>query len=477
MSDKWYKVFVSELYSMDVYFALGTSLIDLLKLRERPTMKRIMSTLIRTLVLLALMLSSAVAFAQDEAQSESAPTPPFIGIRYWHHDEGLFVTGIIPNTPAADVDLEAGDVVMAVDGDAIRVETVRDVVWKHDIGRTVSLRIDRDGSQFEQDLTLIARPADLFENPDYAMPLDLAAVGLFLGQCDDTLLVIGALSDSQVATAGFQLYDQVIAIDGDDVSTIGEADAAVSDLSEGDELSFVILRGDREMTIKVWVEDHRRRDPRQRPPRRPHPRLEVERAYVSENIELGYGDGFVVVSLLNPAHELYAAGLRQFDLIVEANGAPVEEAADLFSGDRIQIAVQRMNSSLRFDIPVSAAPLLTYGDVEPVEQDRSQWLGLHEKQVTLGVRYLQLEPDSPYLAGSEIAQGALVAEVIEGLPAEKAGVQQGDIIVAVAGEPVTLEIDLRNRIYFHEPGERVTLDILRDGEVMQIEVELRVASK
>ena len=440
-------------------------------------MKRIISIFIRSLVLLALLLTSAVAFAQDEAQAESATTPPFIGIRYWHHDEGLFVTGIIPNTPAADVDLEAGDVVMAVDGEAIRVETVRDVVWKHGIGTTVSLSIDRDGSQFEEDLTLVARPADLFENPRYAMPLDLASVGLFVGQCDDKLLVIGALSDSEVATAGFHAYDEIIAIDGEEVSTIGEADAAVSDLSEGDQLRFDILRGEREMTIKVIVEDHRRRDPRRRPPRRPHPRVEVERAYVSDSIELGYGDGFVVVSVLNPAHELYAAGLRQFDLIIEANGAPVEEAADLFRGDTIQVAVERVNRSLHFDIPASAAPLLVYGDVEPVEQDRSQWLGLHEKQVTLGVRYWQLEADSPHFEGSDRTQGALVAEVIEGLPAEKAGVQEGDIIVAVAGELVTLEIDLRNRIYFHEPGEQVTLDILRDGELIQVDVVLRVASK
>ena len=440
-------------------------------------MKRIMSTLLRTLVLLSLMLTSAVAFAQDEAQAESATSPPFMGIRYWHHDEGLFVTGIIPNTPAAEVDLEAGDVVMAVDGEAIRVETVRDVVWKHDIGTTVSLRIDRAGSQFEEDMTLIARPADLFENPRYAMPLDLASVGLFIGQCDGKLLVMGALSDSAVATAGFHLYDEIVAIDGDDVSTIGEADAAVSDLNEGDELRFDILRGDREMVIKVIVEDHRRRDPRRRPPRRPHPRVEVERAYVSDKIELGYGDGFVVVSVLNPAHELYAAGLRQFDLIVEANGSPVEEAADLFRGDTIQVAIERLNRTLHFDIPVSAAPLLMYGDVEPIEQDRSQWLGLHEKQVTLGVRYWQLEPDSAHFEGSDLTHGALIAEVIEGLPAEKAGMQEGDIIIAVAGEPVTLEVDLRNRIYFHEPGEQVTLDILRDGEMLQVDVVLRVASK
>ncbi len=440
-------------------------------------MKRNPGIFLRVLVLLALLMTSAVAFAQEEAPSESASTPPFMGIRYWHHDDGLFLTGIIPNTPADAVELEAGDIIMAVNGESIRVETVRDVVWKHDIGATISLSIDRAGMQFEQDLTLMAFPEDLFENPDYAMPLDLASVGLFVAQCGDKLLVIGALSDSEIATAGFHLNDEITAINGGEVQTIGEADAALSFLNVGDQLSFDILRGERAMTIKVIVEDHRRRDPRRGPPRRPHPRLEVERAYVSENIELGYGNGFVVVSVLNPAHELYAAGLRQFDLIVEANGAPVEEASDLFSSDTIRIAVERMNSTLHFDIPVSAAPLLIFGDVEPVEQDRSQWLGLHEKQVTLGVRYLQLEPDSPYFEGSPVNHGAYIAEVIEGLPAVKAGVREGDIIVAVAGEPVTMEIDLRNRIYFHEPGERVTLDILRDGEILQIEVTLRVASK
>jgi S1-C subfamily serine protease len=439
-------------------------------------MKGMLSICIRTLILLALFMTSALAFAQEKTETEST-VAPFIGIRYWHHDEGLFVTGVIPNTPAANLELQAGDIVMAVDGEAIQVETVREVVWKHDIGSTVSLAIVRNDRTFEQDLTLVARPADLFENPDYAMPLDLASVGLYVGQCDDKLLVIGALSDSEVATAGFHIYDQIIEIDGDVVSTIGEADAAVSNLSEGDQLSFTVLRGEREMMIKVIVEDQRRRDPRHRRPRRPHPRIEVERAYVSDNIELGYGDGFVVVSVLNPAHDLYAAGLRQFDLIVEANGTSVEEAADLYSGDTIALTVERVNSRLNFDVPVSIAPLLMYGDVEPVEQDRSQWLDLHEKQVTLGVRYWQLEPDSPYFEGSDVTQGALVAEVIEGLPAAKVGVQEGDIIVAVAGEPVTLEIDLRNRIYFHEPGEQVTLDILRAGEIVQIDVVLRVASK
>ena len=432
----------------------------------------VVSKFIRLFTILSLLMVSVVVFAQDDLDVQSTQVP-FIGIRYWGVDEGLLVTGVIANTPAEAAELQSGDVVTAVEGEAIQVDTVRDVVWKHEPGTTVTLSLDRDGDAIEQDLTLMARPEDLFENPTYAIPLDLAAVGLYVGQCDDKLLVVGALAGSDVASAGFQVYDHIVAIDGDPVSNYGEADAAVSDLSEGDVLSFVVMRGDRELVIKTVVVDHRRRPPRQR---HPHPRLEYSHTYVSNSIGLGYGDGFIEVQAIDPAHELYAAGVRSFDFITAANGAPLEEAKDYFSGDEIALTVARQSGMLEFDVPATVAPLLLYGLDAPVEQDRSQWLGLHEKQVTLGVRYLQLEPDNAYFEGSGVSHGAYVAEVIEGLPAAKAGVQVGDVIVAVAGEDVTMELDLRNRIYFHQPGEQVTLDILRAGEMIQIEVTLRVAS-
>ena len=438
-------------------------------------MKSKLSKLIVVFALFALMLGGAVAFAQDDAATDVSKIP-FMGIRYWSADEGLLVTGVIANTPAAIAELQSGDVVTAVEGEEIYVETVRDVVWKYEPGTTVTLSLDRDGAALEQDLTLMARPEDLFENEKYAMPLDLASVGLFVGECNGKLVVLGALAGSEVATAGFQLYDYVVKIDGQPVRNIGEADVAISYLDVGDVLSFVVLRGERELTIKVAAEDHRRSDPRTRPNPRPRPRLELSNTYVSDSIGLGYGDGFIEVQALSEEHDFYTAGIRRFDLITGVNGAPIAQANDLFADEDIKLTVQRVSGSFEFDVPVTVAPLLLYGLDGPVEQDRSQWLGLHEKQVTLGVRYLQLEPGNAYFEGSGVNHGAYVAEVIAGLPAEKAGIQVGDVIVAVAGEEVTMELDLRNRIYFHKPGDLVMLDVLRAGEMLQIEVTLRVAS-
>ncbi len=430
------------------------------------------SKLIRLLVVFALLMTAAVGFAQDEAQAEETAIP-FMGIRYWSADEGLLVTGVIGNTPAEAANLAIGDIVTAVEGEAIQVETVREVVWKHAIGTTVTVSLLRDGAALERDLTLMERPADLFSNPAYSMPLDVAAVGLFLGECNGKLYVLGVLAGSEVANAGFHAYDEILQIDGDAVSSLGEADIAVADLSEGDALSFVVARGDRELTIKVITEDRRRR--RQPPRHRPRPRPRVESAYASEAIGLGYGDGFIEVQAVSPEHELYAAGLRRYDIITKVNGAPIAAADALFAGATIEVTVERPGGTLRFDVPASSAALLLFGQAEPAEQERSQWLGLHEKQVSLGLRYWQLEPTSPYFEGTDLSQGALVAEVIAGLPAEAAGIQAGDIIVAVAGEEVTQELDLRNRIYFHKPGDTVRLDVLRDGEMIAVDVVLRVA--
>jgi len=435
-------------------------------------MKTYLHNLIRLLVLMALLTTSVIAFAQEEMETAAETQAiPFIGVRYWGLDEGILVTGVIPNTPAANADLEAGDLVTAFDETFIDFASIREVLLTYNAGDTISLSVERGGAAFATDVTLTALPEDLFSNPDYAMPLDLASVGLYVQQCDDKVYVVAALAGSEVAEAGFHIYDRLISVDGDAIDSIGAADVAVSELIEGDELAITVLRGDREVTMKTTVEDHRRRrNPRHRP------RLEVSNVYQTDSIALGYGENAIEGQEISPAHELYTAGLRQYDLITAANGAPIEEAKDLFSGEAINLTVAHASGDLRFDVPSSAAPLLMFGLDAPEQPDRSVWLGLHEKQVTLGVRYIQLEADSPYFEGSSVRHGAYVAEVIEGLPAAGAGLQVGDIIVAVEGEPATLEIDLRNRIYFHQPGDEVTLDVLRNGELMQVEVTLRVSS-
>jgi membrane-associated protease RseP (regulator of RpoE activity) len=57
-------------------------------------------------------------------------------------------------------------------------------------------------------------------------------------------------------------------------------------------------------------------------------------------------------------------------------------------------------------------------------------------------------------------------------PAAAADLQEGDIILAVDGDVVDQERTLPDRLYAYEPGDTVTLTVLRDGEEMEVEVTL-----
>ncbi len=80
----------------------------------------------------------------------------------------------------------------------------------------------------------------------------------------------------------------------------------------------------------------------------------------------------------------------------------------------------------------------------------------------------------PYLGIQSQAtpQGVVVGGVEAGSPAADAGLQPGDMIVAVDGERVDADQGVIDLLYDHEPGETVTLTIVRDGGEIELDVEL-----
>ena len=69
-------------------------------------------------------------------------------------------------------------------------------------------------------------------------------------------------------------------------------------------------------------------------------------------------------------------------------------------------------------------------------------------------------------------EGALVASVEAGGPADKAGLKPGDVILRVDGQAIVASGDLPARISMAKPGERVRLDIWRQGKPDQLTAEL-----
>ena len=90
----------------------------------------------------------------------------------------------------------------------------------------------------------------------------------------------------------------------------------------------------------------------------------------------------------------------------------------------------------------------------------------------LGVTVQDLTPDLAQAMAVSVDAGAVVSQVQPQSAAAKAGVEDGDVITALDGEPITGSSQLRNAIGQKQPGTAVRLALLRDGRQRSVTVTL-----
>jgi len=90
----------------------------------------------------------------------------------------------------------------------------------------------------------------------------------------------------------------------------------------------------------------------------------------------------------------------------------------------------------------------------------------------LGVYIQDLNKDLAESFGINQHEGILVAQVLEDSPAEKAGVQQGDVILKLDGEKVTAVASFRNKVAMTRPGSKVELLVLRGESKKKIKATI-----
>ncbi|MDK9559304.1 DegQ family serine endoprotease [Marinobacter sp. M216] len=90
----------------------------------------------------------------------------------------------------------------------------------------------------------------------------------------------------------------------------------------------------------------------------------------------------------------------------------------------------------------------------------------------LGVLIQEVNRDLAESFGLKRPRGALVAEVMDGSPAQAAGLQSGDIVLEYDGEEIQLSSDLPPMVGRTPIGETASLTVLRGGEEMTLDVEI-----
>ncbi len=94
------------------------------------------------------------------------------------------------------------------------------------------------------------------------------------------------------------------------------------------------------------------------------------------------------------------------------------------------------------------------------------------KRGQLGINLQDLNPELAQAFSLEQSQGAVITSVQHNSPADKAGLEPGDIVLAINNKPIKSSQDVRNQIGLLPIGEEVKLDILRKGETQTVKAEI-----
>ena len=94
------------------------------------------------------------------------------------------------------------------------------------------------------------------------------------------------------------------------------------------------------------------------------------------------------------------------------------------------------------------------------------------KRGRIGVAIQDLTPDIAQALGTTHTQGAVIARVEQGSPADRAGLRTHDLVVAVNGVPIHTGAELKNRVGLSKIGDAVDLTIIRAGSERTVAVRI-----
>jgi serine protease Do len=225
---------------------------------------------------------------------------------------------------------------------------------------------------------------------------------------------------------------------------------------------------------------------------------------VARALDLEEGKGVLVDEVIaeSPADE---GGLRSGDVILAVGDMEIGGSKQLAKaigarspGDKVEIRVLRGGKKKSLDITLGErdkTSMRVFSDqaggksvwtwVPDTDDDIRAWIGgdgerriVIEGLEALGERgFLGVVPEAVGASDAgrnklDEPRGVLVAEVVGDGPAKAAGMKSGDIIVTIDGEDIADPAALHVFMTDTEPGQQVTVGIVRDGKAQDIAVEL-----
>jgi Do/DeqQ family serine protease len=192
----------------------------------------------------------------------------------------------------------------------------------------------------------------------------------------------------------------------------------------------------------------------------------------AENVQVGdvvlaignpFGFGQTVTSGIVSALGRSGIGVNTFENFIQTDaainpgnsgGALIDASGNLIGINSVIFSRSGGSMGIGFAIPVSTAKMVLDQIVKNGAVTRG-WIGVEVQEITAPIA------ESFKLGGT---RGALIAGVLRGGPADKAGVKPGDVLVEVQGRPVADPTSMLNLIAALPPGKPATVKVKRSGQ-------------
>ena len=176
-----------------------------------------------------------------------------------------------------------------------------------------------------------------------------------------------------------------------------------------------------------------------------------------------FGVGQTVTSGIVSALGRTGLGINTFENFIQTDaainpgnsgGALVDAAGNLIGINTAIFSRSGGSMGIGFAIPVSTAKMVLEQIVQSGSVTRG-WIGVEVQEITQPVA------ETFKLGGT---RGALIAGVLHGGPADKAGIKPGDVLLEVQGKPVADPAAMLNLIAALAPGSAATMKVKRQGQ-------------
>jgi len=175
-----------------------------------------------------------------------------------------------------------------------------------------------------------------------------------------------------------------------------------------------------------------------------------------------------LVQQVEPKKPAAKAGLDAGDVILSLNGKPVDTSGALTRGVALippgqKVTLEYLRGGAKKSVTFTVEQRPDEEQVAAAEGGEEEG-GEAGKSRKLGVSLQPLTPEVAKEIGTTAEQGAVVTAVVDGGPAERAGLQRGDVIVEVNRKPVATPTDVAGAVAKMKDGELLLLRVRRgDG--------------